>query len=231
MKKLIIILAILFSYNAYSQTHLPGVDMKVVYEGTITFPANADTIKIYHTKASATHAIARDSSIVTLAASVYADWITAGDLDTIGRYDAVDSLYYFYLLVEGMTGISNALRYVNTAGTIAWFNFDKGPFPLLSEKLIFMGEIISSTVANPKVGLISKYWWVAPSTNASDNTDFIDMNDALSHDLSDDRAQLDTISTAPLWLYGKVYGVFMHWGSEAKTIKYKLWMARIDRRW
>jgi hypothetical protein len=227
MKKLIIILAILFSYNAYSQTHLPGVDMKVVYEGTITFAADAPFIFFWGVGDSAT----TDSMAhAKYEASVFAEWVSdRSELDTLivkGTSSGGDSLIYLINEVSNDT-----MRYVNTAGTVAWINFDRGPYPILTEQIIFMGEIISSTVANPKVGLISKYWWVAPSTNAYDNTDFIDMADALSHDLSDDRAQLDTISTAPIWLYGKVYGAFMHWGSEAKTIKYKLWMARIDRRW
>jgi hypothetical protein len=227
MKRLIIVLfAIMFSYNVYSQTHLPGVDMKIVYESTITFAANAPFICFYGTGDSTT----ADSMVhAKYNASVFAEWVTGrSELDTLivrGTSSGGDSLIYL------INDNNDTMRYVNTSGTQAWINFERGPYPILTEKLMFMGEIISSTVANPKVGLMSKYWWVAPSTNASDNTAFIDMNNALSHDLSDDRAQLDTINTAPLWLYGKVYGAFMHWGSEAKTIKYKLWMARIDRRW
>ena len=220
MKKLIIILAILFSYNAYSQTHLPPVDNKVIYEATVTFPASAPYIFF---QSSGTDSADYAQSKALLAASAFAAYVTADDLDTL-RNSAKDTL--FVITPDGDT-----LRYVNTAGTIAWNSFDRGPFPLLSEKLMFMGEVISSTVTNPKVGLMSKYWWVAPSTNASDNTAFLDMNEALQHDLSFAPAAIDTVLTAPLWLYGKLYGIWIHWGAEAKTIKYKLWMVRIDRRW
>lgn len=238
MKKLIIILAILFSYNAYSQTHLPAVDNKVVYEGTISFPASCPYIVISgswaDTVGSGSNVKAEDSAQVALAASVFADWITAGEIDTVGytiRSTDTCRMYYHILPHNATEDSAYYFRYANTSGTIAWRQFTTDPLPLLSEKLLFVGELISSTTANPKIGLMSKYWWIAPTTNADDGTDFIDMNTALEHNLSLAPAALDTVLTAPIWLYGRIYGTFMHWGSEAKTIKYKLWMARIDRRW
>lgn len=229
MKKIIILLSIIFAMSLNAQSNkVPGTDLKLVYEGTINIPANCPYISIYAATIDTTDV---DSTLkAKFAVSVFKDWVDAGYMDTLrgggGAYN--DSLLYI-VTHDGV----DTFRYVNTGATIAWHNFVKGPYSFMTDKVSFMGEITSTGLTSgnlPNLALMTKYHWVAPTTNLTDATDFVDMEDALEHDLSVDPAAISIDTTALNYLYVKIYGVFMHWGLEAKSVQYKLWMVRIDRR-